>query len=164
MTFLEAIRLKALYAVQHPDRQYFIRTVIRWYSKTFHTPIQAVEELLLEEVLQTYYEEQYRDLPPEELEKEIKELTLDPEEQIKQKLLEDQEEAEIWEIGQMIAKEQREHELKAAQPKDPIRAEEQRQKLIRDVDSDLPSSEGIHMDFVTDDEIANDFESDPLGG
>lgn len=48
--------------VTPPDAEYEYRRVVRWYAKTFHTPIAQVREIPFEELLQDYYESVYEDL------------------------------------------------------------------------------------------------------
>ncbi len=48
--------------VTAPDAEYEYRRVVRWYAKTFHTPIAQVREIPFEELLQDYYESVYEDM------------------------------------------------------------------------------------------------------
>lgn len=48
--------------VTAPDADYEYRRVVRWYAKTFHTPIALVREIPFEELLQDYYESVYEDM------------------------------------------------------------------------------------------------------
>lgn len=72
MNIYDAIRAIALRdVVKQDDSEYAIRKVLRWYSKTFHTPLHLAEELPIEYVLQAYWEENYENLGPEELMAEV---------------------------------------------------------------------------------------------
>ncbi len=77
MQLVRAIRLAALRAVLNqrvrdpkPDPEYFMRYVMRWYSKKFFTPLDQVEQLPLEDILQAYYEERFEEMDDDHLEKE----------------------------------------------------------------------------------------------
>ena len=71
MDYYTAIRLNALDAVLSGDNQeYVLRHIFRWYSKTFATPLNEVEELPLEDVLTHYYETKYEDMKDIEIDME----------------------------------------------------------------------------------------------
>lgn len=91
MNYYEAIKAKALHSVLKPDTEYYIRRIIRWYSKTFHTPIQAVQEIPVEYILREYFEERYENMEEEDRDIELEEIT-ETEEQRKERLA--QEDAE----------------------------------------------------------------------
>jgi hypothetical protein len=59
---IEAARIKAI----RPDDESFIRTVYRWYSKEFSTPLHTLDDLPLDEILLHYFESAYLQLKPEE--------------------------------------------------------------------------------------------------
>jgi len=78
---LTAIGLLALQSVAAPDMAAQTRHVLRWYSKTFSTPLHLVEqEIPLEDVWQAFFEEKYEALEPEELEQAVKDALTPPEE------------------------------------------------------------------------------------
>ena len=106
MDFYQAVRLRALAAVLHPDRDYLIRRTIRWFSKTFHTPVAVVEELPLEEIVSTYYEEQYAQMTPEQQQQEREDLLLSDEDRQAQVLAEEAEEAEMYEMSRLVVAEE----------------------------------------------------------
>lgn len=54
-----------------PDGDYFLRRIFRWYSKTFATPLHAVYELPLDDILTHYWESQYEDMEDDERETTI---------------------------------------------------------------------------------------------
>lgn len=63
---IEAIRIRALRAVWRPDHEALMRRIFRWYSEKYHTPLHLVQDLPEEDILQTWFEVQYQELPPEE--------------------------------------------------------------------------------------------------
>jgi hypothetical protein len=94
MEYFDAVRALALLSVIKEDRDYRLRTILRWYSKTFFTPLHIVEELPVEDVLRHYYETKYEELENEDLRVEIAEI-LETEEQKRARLRqEDEEKAE----------------------------------------------------------------------
>lgn len=62
MDYWHALQLKALKAVLYPDRDYTLRRIHRWYSKTFFTPLEQVYDLPEEEVLLAYFEDNFEEL------------------------------------------------------------------------------------------------------
>lgn len=77
----EAMNLIALKGAAHPDFASQVRYVIRWYSKTFSTPLHVVEEEIpMEDVWLAFFEEKYEDMEPEELERAIEEALKTPDE------------------------------------------------------------------------------------
>jgi hypothetical protein len=101
-----AIRIRAFRAVQAPDKDYLIRKVLRWFSKTFHTPIERVEELPLDDVMQAYYEDKYENMSPDELDAERQELITTDEQRYERILAEEANDAEMFEMARMIAAEE----------------------------------------------------------
>lgn len=102
-----AIRLRALRAVLRPDDAYHLRVVMRWYSKTFFTPLREVEELPLEEIWQAYYEEQYANMSDVELDHVKAELLTTDEQRYEQIVAEEAEEAEMFEMRRILEAEER---------------------------------------------------------
>lgn len=77
----EALNLIALNGVKNRTFEYQQRMVMRWYSKTFSTPLHVVESLIpLEDIWLAFLEERYEGLEPEELELAIEHALLTPEE------------------------------------------------------------------------------------
>jgi hypothetical protein len=83
-----AIKIRALHAVLERPGEYTIRHIQRWYSKTFSTPLQEVQDIPIEEVLEAFYEELYEDQKPEDREEARLELIETPQE-IAQRLLDE---------------------------------------------------------------------------
>jgi len=63
----KSIQIKAIESVLDPDDQYSFRRICRWYSKTFHTPLQDVYNLDFEHVLSNYYESTFEEIPYNDL-------------------------------------------------------------------------------------------------
>jgi len=63
----KSIQIKAIEAVLDPDDTYSYRRICRWYSKTFHTPLQDVYQLDFEHVLLNYYESTFEEIPYNDL-------------------------------------------------------------------------------------------------
>jgi len=85
MHYYEAIKAKALRSVLKPDTDYYLRRVYRWYSKTFHTPLETTFDLPVEFVLREYFEEYFENLEEEDLDFQLEEMT-ETDEQRKQRL------------------------------------------------------------------------------
>lgn len=102
-----AIRLRALRAVMSPDRDYLIRTILRWYSKTFFTPLREVEDLPLEDVLRAYYEEQYAAMSDDERDRVRIDLLTTDEQRYTQIVAEEAEEADMFEVRRVLEAEER---------------------------------------------------------
>lgn len=105
MDVYSAIRISAFRAVQEEDREYALRKMMRWYSKTFHTPLPQVEEIPLEDIAQAYFEERYAEMDDRQLEQELAELKKTPEEVYQQMLKEEADEAEMFQMARMVAEE-----------------------------------------------------------
>lgn len=75
------------------DLEYQLRSICRWYSKSFSVPLPQVSEIPIDEVLLAYYESKYEEMEPEDLEKERQRLKLSESEQ--RKLLAQDEQAEL---------------------------------------------------------------------
>jgi hypothetical protein len=59
---------------------YSIRYIMRWYSKTFHTPLHLVQTLQLTDILTAYFESRYEQMDELDLAEERKELLKSDEE------------------------------------------------------------------------------------
>lgn len=60
--YFRSLQILALEAVEFQDAEAFYRKICRWYSKTFFTPLDSVEDLPMDKVLLTYYEEKFDEL------------------------------------------------------------------------------------------------------
>ncbi len=77
---LTALGLVALQGIAAPDMAAQTRHVLRWYSKTFSTPLHVVQNLIpLEDVWMAYFEEKYEAMEPEELELAVQNALKPPE-------------------------------------------------------------------------------------
>lgn len=70
INYFLALRTIALRDVLMASGEYHLRSVFRWYSRTFHTPLHEVGDLPQEDVLRAYYEEHYEAMAPEDREDE----------------------------------------------------------------------------------------------
>lgn len=118
MNTAHAIRLAALRAVLNQrqkepkaDSGYFQRHVMRWYSKKFFTPLDQVEQLPIEDILQAFYEERYEEMNDDELEAERVEALKTEEEKTREARLKDLEDYEAYETMKW-AKEEEEAAIK----------------------------------------------------
>jgi hypothetical protein len=62
VNLVRVVQLSALRQILAPDEgdaEYRLRQIFRWYSKTFHTPLDEVAALPLVDVLQHYYDSSY---------------------------------------------------------------------------------------------------------
>ena len=63
-----------------PLQEYLLRKIFRWYSKTFHTPLQEVEAIPLHDIFVHYWETRYEDMKEFDLVEERNELIFTEEE------------------------------------------------------------------------------------
>jgi hypothetical protein len=161
MDVYQAIRIRALRSVLSPDSSYLIRKIIRWYSKTFHMPLAQVEDIPIEDLLQAYWEERYEGMSEDQLAAEREELLTSPEARYERILAEEAEEAEMFEMGKIVAaeeaaKKRAQVSKPSDQPLTPL--QHQTPQPIRELpEADLPVTKlpkemppGITMTFVDD--------------
>jgi hypothetical protein len=67
LSLLAAVQADALWAVIDEDPEWEVRQVLRWYSRTFHTPLHEVEELPPEDVFRAWFESRYEQMEHGEL-------------------------------------------------------------------------------------------------
>jgi hypothetical protein len=103
MDFVHAIQLAALRDVlnqrqRNPvsDPDFFQRHVMRWYSKTFFTPLDQVEQLPLVDILRAFFEERYENMKEEDLEQERADLLKTDEDRQKDARQKDQAEYDMY--------------------------------------------------------------------
>lgn len=77
-SIFEQLEILALYHHLYPDEASFVRKLQRWFSSTFHTPINIVEEMPIELLLLHHYEYRLETMDAKDLEKHKKRL-LNPE-------------------------------------------------------------------------------------
>lgn len=92
MNTFDALNLLALSGAVKPTGESNLRYVMRWYSKTFHTPLHEVYHLPVEDIWLAFFEERYHGMPREELQTYI-DLALETPEERARRI--DAEEAEI---------------------------------------------------------------------
>ena len=172
MDLHKAIRIRAYRAVTGPlTRDYMYRRIMRWYSKTFSTPLSQVEEFPVEDVLQVYYEETYEEMDEEQRQGELSLLLQTDEDLLEARAEEDEFDLEAWTVEREIAKEEKKKEakkteLKLKQSSSKI-ANVEPQRLINEVQKssspwdDAPASpQGMSMSFdldVDEDLLSEDF-------
>jgi uncharacterized protein (DUF885 family) len=157
ISVFDAVLFKALLASIRPDGDARYRSICRWYSKTFFTPLHEVYDLPPEEVLEAHYEEILEDMAPEARAQRLAELLEAPEVKQQKKRVSDVREAEDEEFLQMVRQ-------KAAAEAQRLEAKKQAEPKPVAKESDLPSPQplpDIHIDFMKGDNL---FDEDELGG
>src|SRR5882762_7553048 len=86
VNLFNALRTVALRDVLKEAPDYQIRSIFRWYSKTFHVPLPEVDMLPMDDVLQAFYECQYEDMDIDEREKE-RQLLIESDEERHKRLM-----------------------------------------------------------------------------
>lgn len=71
MNKFDALNLIALKGALKPDGESNLRYVMRWYSKTFFTPLHDVPDLPIEDVWLAFFEERYHGMKREDLEEQV---------------------------------------------------------------------------------------------
>lgn len=166
MDVYEAIRIKALRDVVKKDDMAAMRRVFRWYSHEYHTPLHIVEDLPIEHVLLTYWENHYEDLDDSQLEKEVAEAVKTEEEKRREELEYDARLADTVEFNQHVSKNlpSKIADIKTEPPKGPMVPDlqtqqplqiEQEKVLLSEI-KELPPD--IHMKF----EVPEDFDGDSI--
>ena len=107
MNHYDALKLLALRAVMKPDGEAHYKSICRWYSKTFHTPLHTVDELPEEDVLTAYFEDRYEDMEEAEREDALRGLLESEEDRRARQRAKDAEDAESFEFAQRLAAEER---------------------------------------------------------
>ena len=120
MNLFKAIQLQALLAVIKPDDAAETRKIVRWFSKTFHTPIAQVEEMPFEDVLQVYYEEKFEEMSEDDLEKVKTELLESPLEKATRLKAEDAERADADLFAKLVEAEEKTKKAKKTEGGLPI--------------------------------------------
>ena len=89
---IKLIALKDVMLTASAEAQW--RSVARWYSKTFATPLHEVEDLPRLDIIQAYFEEHYENMNEGELHNELQSL-LKPEDALQDSLNKSQDEASV---------------------------------------------------------------------
>lgn len=137
------------------DGDYFLRTVFRWYSKTFSTPLHEVADLPLDDVLLHYWESQYEEMEADEREAVIKRLR-ETDEERRQREAKDSEAVDADEAWlRQVEQEEQERLAKKNAPAAAAPASAKGAKRPTEKDSQLPDYEekpieGFSVNFVND--------------
>lgn len=83
------LRKIAAAAVEEPTFEDWYRSICRWFSKNYHTPLPMVEDLPQEYVILHYFEVAYEEMQPIERQEQIQ-LMLETEEEKAQRLKKEQ--------------------------------------------------------------------------
>jgi len=129
-----------------PDANYALRRIFRWYSRTFHTPLDRVSDLPLYDVLVAYYEASYEAMEPEELKKELTNLAMTDAELAAQQSRETDHSAEDEAFLAEVAREEMERAAAAA-------------KAVQE-----PAQPDVKMTFMDIEELDRLAETDGFGG
>lgn len=148
----QAFQLIALNSAKKPDYESNTRYVLRWYSKTFHTPLHIVYDLPLDEIWLTYYEERYQEMTEEDLEAEIERVLETPDARNEREMAEELKKSEELTFMKMAEQSRKDHKnLKSSLDK----ALETVKNLETSVS--LPEApvieESIEMSFISDSEM-----------
>lgn len=76
MDLFESIQQQAMLAVVSPDDDAWLRHALRYYSKTFATPLHLVEQLPIEDVLRAFFEDVFEQMDEEAREERIEWLLM----------------------------------------------------------------------------------------
>ena len=168
MNYFDSLKLIALRAVMKPDGEATYRSICRWYSTTFHTPLHVVEELPQEDVLTAHFEATYEDMTEEERREVLSQLLETEEEKKAKRRAKDEEEAESFNFARRMAQEARQEaaKKKLAEVKAPPKAPSMLSARDR-AEGMLPNSKpsfeklepDVHIKFVE----AEDFEKELEG-
>lgn len=155
MDYYRALRILALKNVLKPDEEYHLRTIMRWYSKTYHTPLHFVETIPIETLISTFYESKYEEMSEEEQQSEL-ELLLETEEQrkkrIAQKDLAAVDDYEFFEMSKQQAKAVDKNAVKKGFDQ-LSEAMKEASKAIKDFNKKPEPSQEIDIKFVSDSEF-----------
>lgn len=102
---IQALKIKCLEESINPTPESRLRSIFRWYSTTFHTPLHTVEDLPLAHIFETFFDEMFARMSPEDIEDEIRLLTMTEAERRQAENEEAEEEADALEFLRKIQKE-----------------------------------------------------------
>ena len=151
MNKYEALRLMALQGAYKPDAESNVRYVMRWYSKTFHTPLHQVYELPLEDVWLAFYEERYQALEKEDLEDAVAKALESPEARQEREMEDEAEKASALEFAKM-SEAMNKVSKTVDKVKETLGAMKAPEATLPVVPS-TPIEEGIDMQFVDPEEM-----------
>ena len=162
LDLLKALRICAFHSVKNRDSDYVLRHIQRWYSRTFATPLEEVDDIPVEDLLRHFFECRYEEMEEEDLDHELMLLT---ETDAERKVREDKEHQDsvdddefFNEIKEKAKKENRKFDPNAAdqEPIIPVKtlgsnkettfAEPEKKNLL---------PEGFEAAFMSDDELGD---------
>lgn len=161
MDLFKALQLVCIKSVTQPDGEYKLRRILRWYSKTFYTPLHIVETLPLENILIAYFESIYEEMEEEERQEHIQ-LLLETDEQRKARLENEEKERlsaqDFLEFSQKQQKEKEEAHAKTEKRiidgvpvlkgRDPLLSDGMNKAVVKD--------EEIKIEYVEDNNLFED--------
>jgi len=105
MDHITALQIKALKNVLKPDTQAVLRSIFRWYSSTYATPLHMVDDLPLDDILTHWFEYHFEQLDEEDVRQKAEELILTPEERAERLVKQENEDEEFYQrIAEKAAK------------------------------------------------------------
>ncbi len=147
MNIYEALKKLALKAVIAPDEAYEMRRIFRWYSRTFHTPLEEVEEIPIQKVLVHYFESEFENANEEQIEKFIRDMCESKEDKYKREMEEERLVVEDWLFLKSVEKTTKKPTNKENKLEDVVKATDRVTKAItsilkpRDKDATLPDDD-----------------------
>jgi hypothetical protein len=150
VTFHEALQLRAALAVYRPDEEAWHRHVLRWYSKTFATPLTDVYDLPLDFVLTHYFEGVLETMDEETRHETCSGWVLTPEEKralrTDEEKLEEADEAFLDKMAQAAMKGTAKVPRERAKWKPPVKGP----KVVEGAPATPPPSPPLFPDFKVD--------------
>ena len=134
---LQLLTLKELLS-EDPSEEYRWRWYYRWYSKTFHTPLQQVYDIPKYDIIQAYWEEHFEGLDETQLALEREEAVKTEEELEAEILNKSKDELETKRFAEKIEKEESERKKKELESK-----QKARQELISKKEADRKTTENL---------------------
>ena len=157
MDHLRNIRLVALKNVLvGPDFDAQWRTISRWYSRQFSTPLDRIDDLPRIDIWRHYYEDLYENLEDDKLHLELEEL-LKPQDELQKALDKSKGESDMDDLEKLV---KAENAKAKKSPKDPkvaakemIKVTEDLGRALTDIKKSIEPLEGFNLDF---DSLAGD--------
>jgi hypothetical protein len=157
MNLYLAIQLEAMRAVQKQDSEFSMRSIRRWYSREFHTPLAEVDCVPDEDLLQAYFEDKYDSMEVADRETEIARLLETEEERIEKARQKDEEDAEAFEFAKFSEEQQEKEKLKRIQAKAPeaslLKQAPVSDAKFKDVGNSSELEEDVKISFLGSDDF-----------
>jgi hypothetical protein len=168
VSLFESLNLIALEGAVKPDGLSTMRYVMRWYSKTFHTPLHVVvNQVPMEDVWLAFYEEKYQGLSREELQEFIDLAMETPEEREARLIREAQDEiseASFMKMTEEAAKKQAEKKAETVDPASLLSQVPVMNKPLPQASlPDIPVEPDIEIEFINPTSMDQMLEGDFLG-